>query len=95
MRDCADALVDEYPGLDVHGVVGDFERHLGRIPRAVGEPRLVAFLGGTIGNFTPGARRALPARDRRAAAPGDHLLLGTDLVKDPASSRPPTTTRPA
>ena len=48
-------------------------------------PRLVAFLGGTIGNFTPGSRRALPAPlARRCCGPQDHLLLGTDLVKDPA-----------
>ena len=48
-------------------------------------PRVVAFLGGTIGNFTPGSRRRFLRGDRQAAAPrDDHLLLGTDLVKDPA-----------
>src|SRR3954471_10816693 len=46
VRDVARALVTEYPGLAVHGIVGDFERHLARIPRASG-PRIVAFLGGT------------------------------------------------
>src|SRR5271167_1607970 len=49
VRDCADALTNEYPGLQVHGVIGDFERHLDRVPAACG-PRVVAFLGGTIGN---------------------------------------------
>ncbi len=49
-------LTDEYPGLRVHGVIGDFERHLDRVPPAAG-PRIVAFLGGTIGNFPPGSRR--------------------------------------
>jgi len=56
VRDCAEELTDEYPGLQVHGVIGDFERHLDRVPPAVG-PRIVAFLGGTIGNFPPGSRR--------------------------------------
>jgi L-histidine N-alpha-methyltransferase len=80
---CADQLVTEYPGLSVHGLVGDFERHLVHLPDAPG-PRLIAFLGGTIGNFLPGARRRF-LRDLRARmGPGDHLLLGTDLVKDPA-----------
>jgi len=78
----AAALVDEYPALAVHGIVGDFERHLGCIPRSVG-PRIVAFLGGTIGNFTPGARRRFLRGIGRSLADGDHLLLGVDLVKDP------------
>src|SRR5688500_17740580 len=53
---CAEKLVQEYPGMSVHGVVGDFERHLSHLPRPAG-PRVVAFLGGTIGNFPPGSRR--------------------------------------
>ena len=48
----AERLVDEYPGLEVSGVVCDFEQHLERI--SVGGPRLIVFLGGTIGNFYPG-----------------------------------------
>ena len=83
VRDCAEQLVEEYDGLDVHGVVGDFERHLPHIPPAV-EPRIVAFLGGTIGNFPPGTRRRLLRRVCELLGPDDHLLLGTDLVKDRA-----------
>jgi L-histidine N-alpha-methyltransferase len=75
----------------VHGVIGDFERHLDRVPAAVG-PRIVAFLGGTIGNFPPGSRRRLLREIARLLGPEDHLLMGTDLVKDPRCSRPPTTT---
>jgi len=79
----AAALVEEYPGLLVHGIVGDFERHLQHLPRPLG-PRLIAFLGGTIGNFTPGSRRRFLRGLAKAMGPEDHLLLGTDLVKDPA-----------
>jgi L-histidine N-alpha-methyltransferase len=79
----AAALVEEYPGLLVHGIVGDFERHLHHLPEPLG-PRLVAFLGGTIGNFTPGSRRRFLRGLAKAMGPDDHLLLGTDLVKDPA-----------
>ncbi len=82
VRDCAEALVAEYPGLRVHGVIGDFERHLGQVPPAEG-PRLVAFLGGTIGNFPPGSRRRFLRELASLLGPDDHLLLGTDLVKDP------------
>jgi L-histidine N-alpha-methyltransferase len=85
LRDTAAALVAELPGLHVHGIVGDFERHLGHVPRAEDGPRVVAFLGGTIGNFPPGSRRRLLRAMARLLRPGrDALLLGTDLVKDVA-----------
>jgi L-histidine Nalpha-methyltransferase len=79
-------LVDEFEELSVHGVIGDFERHLGRVPprTAGGAPRIVALLGGTIGNFLPGTRRRLLREIGRLLGPQDRLLLGTDLVKDPA-----------
>jgi L-histidine Nalpha-methyltransferase len=84
VRASAEALVDEYPGLRVHGVIGDFERHLDRIPPPTpGEPRVVALLGGTIGNFPPGSRRRLLREIAALLGPDDRLLLGTDLVKDP------------
>jgi L-histidine N-alpha-methyltransferase len=78
----ASELVEEYPGLQVHGVIGDFERHLDALPEPVG-PRIVALLGGTIGNFLPGARRRFLRSVHRQLGPDDRLLLGTDLVKDP------------
>ena len=82
VRDCARELTAEYPGLRVHGVIGDFERHLDQVPEAEG-PRIVAFLGGTIGNFPPGSRRRFLRQIARLLGPEDHLLMGTDLVKDP------------
>ena len=81
LRDSAADLADAYPSLVVHGVVGDFERHLGELPE--GDRRLIAFLGGTIGNLDPDHRKAFLADLSSALAPGDGLLLGTDLVKDP------------
>ena len=82
VRECAHELSGEYPGLRIHGVIGDFERHLKHVPEASG-PRIVAFLGGTIGNFPPGSRRRFLRSISRLLGPEDHLLMGTDLVKDP------------
>ncbi len=82
----AEELMDEFDELTVHGVIGDFERHLAHVPGPdrVGGPRIIALLGGTIGNFLPGTRRRLLREIGRLLGPGDRLLLGTDLVKDPA-----------
>jgi L-histidine N-alpha-methyltransferase len=84
VRDCATTLVDEYPGLVVHGVVGDFERHLRHVPPPLG-PRLLVFLGGTLGNFPPGSRRRFLRQIADVLTPDDFLLVGTDLVKNPAT----------
>ena len=74
------AIQQEYPGVEINAVCGDFEEHLGKIP-AVGR-RLVAFLGSTLGNLTPGPRAEFLASVSEMMQPGDTLLLGTDLVKD-------------
>jgi L-histidine N-alpha-methyltransferase len=84
VRAGAAELTREYPGLHVHGLIGDFERHLDRLPRASG-PRLVAFLGGTIGNLDPTGRRRFLRSVASLLGDDDHLLLGTDLVKDRAT----------
>lgn len=84
-RATAAALVEEYPGLDVHGLVCDFEAHLERTPTtSEAGPRLIAFLGGTIGNLYPDERAAFLCRIASLLDVDDHLLLGTDLVKDAA-----------
>jgi L-histidine N-alpha-methyltransferase len=76
-----DAILADYPGLEVHAVLADFEHHLDRLPG--GGRRLVAFLGGTIGNLLPEARADFLAQLRSGLEPGDSLLLGTGLVTDP------------
>lgn len=80
LRAAGDAIGREYPGIEIDAVCGDFEEHLGKIPR-VGR-RLVVFLGSTIGNLTPGPRMDFLAALADTLQPGDSLLLGTDLVKD-------------
>ncbi|MFD5771323.1 L-histidine N(alpha)-methyltransferase [Streptomyces sp. NPDC127049] len=76
----AEALLADRPELRVHALVADFTRGI-TLPGTPG-PRLVAFLGGTIGNLLPEERRAFLRSVRSMTAPGDAFLLGTDLVKD-------------
>jgi len=81
-HETAQCLVEEYPGLSVRGLVCDFEHDLERIPNG-GGGRLIAFLGGTIGNLYPEARREFLSRLATLLSPEDRILLGTDLVKEP------------
>ena len=82
LREAMSALADDYPGLELHGVVGDFTTHLDRLPTE--GRRMVAFLGGTIGNLLPLERAEFLRSLRAALRPGEQFLLGTGLVVDPA-----------
>lgn len=81
LRQAAAAVASEYPGVEVHAVVGDFQRHLDRLPRQ--GSRMIAFLGGTIGNLFPAERVGFLRALASGMTADDSLLLGTDLVKDP------------
>ncbi|KAB2813112.1 L-histidine N(alpha)-methyltransferase [Pimelobacter simplex] len=79
LREAAEQIAERYPGLEVAAVVGDFTLHLAQLP--AGGRRMVAFLGGTIGNLYLEERRAFLGAVADVLEPGDSLLLGTDLVK--------------
>lgn len=83
VRETAAALIDDFPYLSVHGVIGDFERDLPKVPQAQG-PRLVLFLGGTIGNLHPPERTAFLTQVRQVMGNDGHALIGMDVVKDAA-----------
>jgi L-histidine N-alpha-methyltransferase len=82
LREAGDRLVRDHPQLRVHALLADFEHQLALLPRE--GRRLVAFLGGTIGNFEPAPRAALLTALRHELEPGEGFLLGADLVKSPA-----------
>ncbi|MSO94279.1 MAG: L-histidine N(alpha)-methyltransferase [Thermoleophilia bacterium] len=77
----ANAIAARYEGIGVEAVVGDFEKHLHSIPK--GSPRLLAFLGSTIGNLGPEHRARFLRAVSETLAADDHFLLGIDLVKSP------------
>ncbi len=81
-RHAADTLLRDYPHIRVEGVIGDFER-----PRDLpfaGRPRLMAFLGSTIGNLEAEQATAFLASIRQEMTGADAFLIGFDLVKDVA-----------
>src|SRR5262249_55574530 len=80
LRGSAARVAGEFPTLQVHAVVGDFERHIPLLPG--GGRRLLAFLGGTIGNLAPQPRQRFLRDIASHLGPKDAFLLGTDLVKD-------------
>ena len=77
----ASSIGGRYPSVRVTPVVGDFADALGGLPGEPGQ-RLLIFLGSTIGNLEVPERQEFLERLRTALAPGDHFLLGADLVKD-------------
>jgi L-histidine Nalpha-methyltransferase len=81
LRAAAADIAAGWPGVEVRAVVGDFHRHLDEVPG--GGRRLVAFLGGTIGNLDPEQRRPFLRDVQAMLEPGESFLLGTDLVKEP------------
>lgn len=80
LRGAATALSEEYGALDIHLVIGDFHHHLTEIP--TDGRRMVAFLGGTIGNLNPAQRARFLFDLNCTMSSDDSLLLGADLVKD-------------
>ncbi|MFC4011283.1 L-histidine N(alpha)-methyltransferase [Nonomuraea purpurea] len=80
LESAAGRVAGRYPGLAVRAVCADFERHLALLPRT--GRRMVAFLGGTIGNLEPGVRSVFLKELRATLRPGDTFLLGADLIKD-------------
>ncbi|WP_280401660.1 L-histidine N(alpha)-methyltransferase [Nocardia carnea] len=82
LRASAAEVAVEFPGLAVHGVVSDFTDTLATLPR--GGRRMIAFLGGTLGNMVPAERAEFLGGIRDVLEPGEQLLLGAGLVVDPA-----------
>jgi L-histidine N-alpha-methyltransferase len=82
LRSAATTLSNEYDALAIHLVIGDFHQHLAEIPTE--GRRMVAFLGGTIGNLDPAQRDRFLFDLNCTMSSDDTLLLGTDLVKDRA-----------
>lgn len=84
----AQRLAALYPQMAVVPLVADFTRPLALPPDqgdgGNGEPVLGFFPGSTIGNMRPAEARAFLRRAGRVVGAGGRLLVGVDLIKDPA-----------
>ena len=80
LRSVVRQLAADYPALGLNPIVADFTQPLA----LEGDDRRTGFFpGGTIGNFRPDTATAL-LRRMRGVLNGGGLLIGVDLVKDPA-----------
>jgi L-histidine Nalpha-methyltransferase len=84
LEDSARRLVRRFPSLRVTGYVADYRRGLERITARSRGPRLIVFLGSSLGNYDMGPAAELLTMVARTMRPTDRLLLGTDLAKDQA-----------
>ena len=80
LRASAEELSDQYPEMEICGVVGDFLHDLESV--GSGDNRLFIFLAGTIGNLYPRQLDTFLENIRANLGPEDHFLVGLDLVKD-------------
>ena len=81
LRTCALALLDDFPGLHVAAIAAEYHDAIAALPETAA-PRLILFLGSSIGNFTPAEATAFLSHVRQAMRPDDRLLIGIDLLKD-------------
>ncbi|WP_040791496.1 L-histidine N(alpha)-methyltransferase [Nocardia paucivorans] len=82
LRAAIDRIGEEFPKLSIHGIVSDFTTMLSALPQ--GDRRLVALLGGTLGNLPPLERTTFLGELHGVLEPGEQLLIGIGLVTDPA-----------
>jgi dimethylhistidine N-methyltransferase len=84
LEESARRLTRRFPALRVTGYVADYRRGLERITARATGPRLIVFLGSSLGNYDPGPAGELLAMIAATMRPADRFLLGTDLAKDRA-----------
>ncbi|MEM6426585.1 MAG: L-histidine N(alpha)-methyltransferase [Cyanobacteria bacterium P01_D01_bin.128] len=81
LESSAKALLEDYPHLSIHGLVGTYEMALRSLPVTKRPARLIAFIGSTLGNLAPEQCQQFLSQVSAALHPGDYFLLGVDLHK--------------
>jgi L-histidine N-alpha-methyltransferase len=81
LRSSALALLNDYEGLDITAIAAEYHDGIARLPHT-GLPRLILFLGSSIGNFTREEATEFLTHVRASMRPNDRLLIGIDLLKE-------------
>ncbi len=84
LEDAARALLAEYPRLEIVAIAREYREGLRLVAKETRGPKLIAWLGSNIGNFTREGAASFLAGIRDAMGPQDRLLLGADRRKEPA-----------
>ena len=82
LEESAAALLSQYPGLEITGIVDAYEGGLRYLGDGGGTKSLIAFLGSSFGNFSPAEGAEFLETVRGSMSTGDLFLMGLDLVKD-------------
>ena len=81
LKASAEALLEDYSHLEIHGLVSTYEQALNQLPPRANPHRMICFIGSTLGNLPPSACRQFLQQVRAALQSGDYFLLGVDLQK--------------
>ncbi|MDX1285857.1 MAG: L-histidine N(alpha)-methyltransferase, partial [Draconibacterium sp.] len=81
IEDSANELAERFPNLEINGYVADFTNQIGLVPHSE-KPRIICFLGSTIGNFSKKESIDILINLSKGLLPGDSLLVGFDMIKD-------------
>jgi len=82
MISSSQVLVNDYSRLKINGVLSEYEDGLEVASSLSSKPKMILFLGSSIGNFDPAEAHALMNRISNVMNENDSLLIGFDLVKD-------------
>ncbi|WP_294288565.1 L-histidine N(alpha)-methyltransferase [uncultured Chryseobacterium sp.] len=76
-------LSEEIPDLDLIGLNGEYFEMLDKASSISSRRKVILFLGGNIGNMEVEDAHEFCRELRKKLSPGDMLLIGFDLKKDP------------
>lgn len=82
MIESSKKLLNEFEGLGIKGTIGEYLDALEIIEETVSEPKMIIFLGSSIGNFDLPHAEEFMKKISNSMNEGDTLLVGFDMVKD-------------
>ncbi len=88
LNSTAEQLQAAYSNLKIHPLAGTYEEGLAWLHAHHHHPKIISFLGSSLGNFHPPAQDAFFQKVTAAMQPGDYFLLGVDLHKSPKILEP-------